>query len=321
MTSRIAEVALNLLGVIHLVLHVFLRSNADRLALRPIEGTWTKKRRLRLFGPSDLEMTEHITSPVLLEKGSECRFDDDNHTLTSDLRRFSHTARYTSSPAMRTDTGFSEMMNQKRLEKSEYQEPMRSPPQVFLTPCNPRKPSNYSIFPTFRSAMLRTSMSTTFSQDSEEAIQPPKPLRPFNHKRDLSEQSSATLHIGCRLSNLNDIQQSPYPSPKASSFRMPLYGFNRRTVESPPMSPLGTRSHPSSESSQDVVILPLQPNRSLHREHLRNSRLEFLGSIRHGRQRDLSRSQHEHYRRMTMKALPPDPPVTHHESPPAYSSF
>ncbi|KAL8933476.1 MAG: hypothetical protein Q9216_006345 [Gyalolechia sp. 2 TL-2023] len=316
-TSKIAEVALNVLGIIHLVLHVFLRANADSTAIRPTESSWTKTRGLRLFGPSDLEMTMHITSPVLLEKDEEKRLDDDNYKLMHDLRRFSRAAKYVSSPTVEPDTSFSQFMAQKELEKIQLVEPTTPPAQVLLSPLPSRKGSNYSIFPTFRSAMLRNSMSTTFSQDNEEVFQSPPTKLPWSHKREISEQSSATVHIGCRLSNLHGTQHYGHSSPTASSFRLPFYGIGKTSAESPPVSPFGARPNVPSGASEDMVVLPLQTNRNKHGEHLRKSRIVLSTTSQQSR----SKSQHEHHPRLTMKALPPDPPMDDVPKVPLYGSF
>lgn len=320
-TSQIAEVALNVLGVIHLVLHVFLRANADRTAIRPMESTWTQKGGLRLFRPSDLEMTMHITSPVLLEKDDGGRFDDDNHKLMHDLRRFSRAARYVSSPKVEPDTSFSQFMAQKKAETLQYVESTTLPAQVLLSPLTPRKGSNYSIFPTFSSAMLRNSMSTTFSQDSEEVLQPPQTKLPWSRGGEFSEQSSATVRIGCRLSNLHGSHHYGQSSPTASSFRLPLYGTDKKIDESPPISPLGGRRNASSGASPDMMVLPLQTNRTQYGEPLRKSRTVLSTNMRHSRCQSRSRSQHEHYRRLAMKALPPIPPMYDGPKVPPHGSF
>ncbi|KAL9596539.1 MAG: hypothetical protein Q9219_005717 [cf. Caloplaca sp. 3 TL-2023] len=308
-TSKVAEVALNILGILHLWLHVFLRANADETALRPIESTWITKQRLRLFGPSDLEMTAHVTSPVLLDKEGESGLDNDNRKLVNDLHRFSRAAKYVSSPTVEADNEFARLMSEKRAEKVEGQEPLRSPSQAVLSPRSPRKPSNYSIFPTFRSAMLRNSMSTTFSQDSEDAMLPPQPLLPWNHRRELSEQSSATVQIGCRLSNLNDTSNHPSSSSRGTSFRLPIYGTNLTIAESPPISPLSTRLQGASRSSPDLMALPIQSNQNQRGGNWRNSRLGTLSPNKAGRQQSQVKSPRELSPQMTMKALPPDPPA------------
>ncbi|KAL8933326.1 MAG: hypothetical protein Q9211_005841 [Gyalolechia sp. 1 TL-2023] len=319
--SQIAEVALNLLGIVHLVLHVFLRANADRTAIRPLESTRTKRRGRRLLGPSDLERTMHITSPVLLGKDEERRFDDDNHKLMHDLGRFSRGAKYTSSPTVEPHTRFSQFMAQKEVEKLQHVEPTTPPAQMRLSPLPPRKGSNYSLFPTFRSAMLRNSMSTTFSQDNEEVVPPPQTKLPRSHKREFSEQSSATVQIGCRLSNLHGAPHYGHWSPTASSFRLPLYGPGKAIVESPPTSPLSGWSKVLRGASQDMVVLPIQTNRNRYGEHLRKSRTVLSATTTHSRCQSRSRSQHEHYRRLTMKALPPAPPMSEVPRVPPYGSF
>lgn len=313
-TSHVAEVALNVLGIVHLALHFFLRSNADLTAIRRMETIWTRNQGLRLFGPSDLEMTMHITSPVLLDKGDARRFDDDNYKLRKDFHRPSRMPRSSSQPVVPEGSEITHLMDFTVETKADLFKPVQSPPQVFLSPCTPRKAYNYSIFPTFGSAMLRNSMSTTFSQGSEEALEPPKPILPVSHKREFSEQTSATLHIGCRLSNLDDEQ---HLSQSPSSFRLPLYGVDRSGYDSPLVSPLSSGAKIPGRLPQDTVLLPNQNKRGSQGKAARHSRSENGVPDWHGRRRSRSRSE---YRRMTMKALPPDPPVEKNAQPPAYDS-
>lgn len=304
--SQVAEVALNVLGIIHLLLHVFLRANVDLTAIQKVEATWTKRQRLRLFGPSDLEMTMHITSPVLLEKGEARRFDDDNYKLTKDFRRFSRIPQSSSPPTIPADGRITYPMDYTSDAKVDHPEPAPSPPQVYLSPCTPRKASNYSIFPTFRSAMLRNSTSTTFSQGSDDALEPLKPILPVGHKREFSEQTSATVHIGCRLSNLNDAHHLLHSSSTHNSFPLPLYGTDRAGIESSPISPMSSRPKAPSGLSQDIVFLPIQNYRISQEKAVRSSHPEYLVRTWFTRRKSRSRSE---YGRMTMKALPPDPPV------------
>ncbi|KAI4137377.1 MAG: hypothetical protein LQ341_005171 [Variospora aurantia] len=304
--SQVAEVALNVLGIIHLLLHVFLRANAELTAIQKVEATWTKRQRLRLFGPSDLEMTMHITSPVLLEKGEARRFDDDNYKLTKDFRRFSRIPQSSSPPTIPADAQITCPMDYTSDAKVDHPEPAPLPPQVYLSPCTPRKASNYSMFPTFRSAMLRNSTSTTFSQGSDDALEPLKPILPVGHKREFSEQTSATVHIGCRLSNLSDAHHSSHSSSTHNSFPLPLYGTDRAGIESSPIGPTSSRPKAPSELSQDIVFLPIQNYRISQEKAVRSSRPEYLVRTWFTRRKSRSRSE---YGRMTMKALPPDPPV------------
>lgn len=313
-TSHVAEVALNVLGIVHLALHFFLRSNADLTAIRRMETIWTRNQRLRLFGPSDLEMTMHITSPVLLDKGDARRFDDDNYKLRKDFQRPSRMTKCSSQPIVPEGSEITHLMDFTVETKADLFKPVQSLPQVFLSPCTLRKAYNYSIFPTFGSAMLRNSMSTTFSQGSEEALEPPKPILPVSHKREFSEQSSATLHIGCRLSNLDDVQ---HRSQSPSSFQLPLYGVHRSGYDSPLVSPLSSGPKIPGRLPQDTVLLPNQNKRGSQGKAARHSRSENRVPDWHDRRRSRSRSE---YRRMTMKALPPDPPVEKNSQPIAYDS-
>ncbi|KAL8725768.1 MAG: hypothetical protein Q9166_007168, partial [cf. Caloplaca sp. 2 TL-2023] len=306
-TAWIAEVALNLFGIIFLILHYFLRSNADRMAIQPIQSTRRYNNRLRLFGPSDPEMTMHITSPVLPEK-DEGRYDDDNYKLPK--RKPSHAPM--DCPSVAAGTRRKDSQNTEYMSKivTDYPSPVRSPPHVFLSPCTPRKGSNYSIFPTFRSAMLRNSISTTFSQEEDaKSLQLPKPLAPCNHKREFSEQTSATVHIGFRLSNMSDAQRPSPLSPTASSCCLPLKGLSGSFTESPPISPLSSRPGMTRVTVEDTVIVPAEPPRVSHDEQLPKPRLNFQAPNWQGRRQSPKRSEQKRDRPLTMKALPPIPSI------------
>lgn len=317
-TSQIAEVALNVLGIIHLILHVFLRSNAYITAIRPGPGACPKKRRSRVFGASDPDTTMHITSPVLSRNEEDNPFDNDNHKLMKDLQRFSHAARYRS-PSLATDTRTAPPTVPKTPAKPDSCKLAQSAPKSVLSPCTPRKSSNYSIFPTFRSAMLRNSTSTTFSEDIEEVPPLPNTSLPFSHKRDFSEQSSATVHFMYRLSDTHGMQPPPTRSPTSNSFRLPLYGTDATGVESPPISPMSTRDVMSG-ASQATAALPVQTISDQDGNRWRRSRSGYLSPGWQGRRKSRPRSQQERYRRMTMKSLPPDPPVEDCPRPPDRSA-
>ncbi|KAI4120255.1 MAG: hypothetical protein LQ338_007152 [Usnochroma carphineum] len=142
-----------------------------------------------------------------------------------------------------------------------------------------------------------------------------KSSRSYQPQADLSQQSSATVQIRCRLSNLKDIQP-PYMSPTASSFRLPLYGTNRPGVESPPVSRLSTGPNEASGALQDTMVLPIQGNGDRRSKHLHQSRPEYLMPHWLAPKQSRSESRQEGYGRMTMKALPPDPPVENNQKPP-----
>jgi hypothetical protein len=63
-SSRIAQFVLFSWGTVICFTHFFLRANAVRTAIKPNRTPWMKKRKFRLFGPSDLELI-NISPPIL----------------------------------------------------------------------------------------------------------------------------------------------------------------------------------------------------------------------------------------------------------------
>ncbi|KAL8704951.1 MAG: hypothetical protein Q9201_001897 [Fulgogasparrea decipioides] len=294
---QVAEVVLNLLGIINLVLHIFLRSNADRAAIQPLESTY-------------------ITSPLLLKKEVESRHDNRNDKLVTDPHAFANPAKCLSSSD--TEVGITSPQVHDGINDEENRRLCwtdRVPP-VGVTSWSHRQGSNYSIFPTFSSAMLRNSMSTTFSLDYGEFIQLPKPVLPPLHTRDISEQSSATVQIGFRLSALNASQQPIFLSPAASTFRLHIHSTSDSLADSPPISPMSTHSNVTSSASREAINLPTEPNANTDNERLYRSIMKYLIPDRGGQRPSRSRSRLEQPKRITMKALPPDPPIERDLNPP-----
>ncbi|KAL8856768.1 MAG: hypothetical protein Q9178_006605 [Gyalolechia marmorata] len=304
----VAEVSLNLFGLITFILHILLRSNADRMAIQPLEGTRRVKKRLKFFGPSDLEMTLHTPWPVDLQK-EKCQYTDDTSRSMTAPRTDVPLA---ASEAEREASQNADLMNE---IVAEYSRPVRSPPPVLLLSHTPGKRSCYSIFPTFRSAMLRNSTSTTFSQDVDtESLSLPKLLASSNHKREISEQTSATVQIGFRLSSLSKSQRLTPPSATASSCCLPVRGISGSSNESPPIRPLSSRPGNTRTISDDSVNLPLQPHQPVR--DVDESRLEFLVPDWNRPRKSSSRTRLKSARPMTMKALPPIPSIDCRLSPP-----
>lgn len=321
-SARLAEIAVNLIGIVNLLLHIFLRSNAARAAIRPWKSSPSKERPLRVFGPSDLEMTMLITSPVLLEEEAERLHVNDNHNLADKLRGPSHPANNTDP----IDKGIGPIPE--HAQSSMSCDRLRRPPQdendhpqivVHPSPFPRRQNSSYSIFPTFRSAMLRNSTSTTFSQGSEEqSLQPPRSIftLPSSHSRDMSQQTSATVQIGFRLSAFSDERSSPSSfrsstTTNNNSLRLPLYARTHSAEASPSVSPLSaicrTRIPSTISTSGDSATLPWH---IMSPSHLQNERLRrsILGHLS-PRTRSRREVGSERLGSSTMKALPPDPPM------------
>lgn len=201
MTAQIAEIALNLTGLLNFIMHIFLRSNADRLAIRSAETPWSDTRSMRVFGPSDLNIQKHISYPLLRQVG-----DHDNHPFIAEKleKRSSISSVQSDHRSYSTQGPLQLAVFPSPKEKRLHTPPTKMPLRRSLT----RNNSVYSLFPTSFSAQpLHMSTSTTFSDiDEYEMPLPPPPLFAPKHDRTDSEesrQSSATVRIGLRLSYMN----------------------------------------------------------------------------------------------------------------------
>lgn len=199
---------------------------------------WSQKRRLRIFGPSDLDMKMHISSPILRQKSfrestdeftvqSE-RYPDVLPTLlpnrsNSSRARFEHLNFSTEPPVPQTS-------------------PVAQPPRAIASRSATQNRPNYSVYPTSASAIVRTSTSTTMSQDTEAPIQPPPPISRA-HERGFSGQSSATVQIGLRLSYLHRALDSVEQEPASPSLHLPLQ--------------LTSSLRPSSTGSSTIFTQPM----------------------------------------------------------------
>lgn len=211
-TAQIAEVALNLTGIVNLFMHILLRSNADRLAIRSVETPWTDKRTMRVFGPSDLNIREHISYPVLWQEG-----DTDHNSFVAKSEKISQKSptsieydAYNSSGPLQHVVFPSPTSKASR----PLTPPLRASPVRRAT----QNSASYKVFPNPQVAVAHMSSSTTFSDlnDGSDQPLPPAPLFAAKHNRGASSQSSATVQIGLRLSYMNHaldpIEASPPPS-------------------------------------------------------------------------------------------------------------
>lgn len=64
-SSNVAEYAIFLSGAFVAILHLFLRANAARMAIKPTDTPWHRRRCFRFFGPNDLEVI-NISPPLNL---------------------------------------------------------------------------------------------------------------------------------------------------------------------------------------------------------------------------------------------------------------
>lgn len=219
---------------------------------------WSQKRRLRIFGPSDLDIKMHISSPILAQKS------------------FSKSpAEFTGQSERSPDVLPTLVPNRLNSSKTRLQHPNFSnePPVPQTSPVEQRSRamasqpathnrSRYSVYPTSASATVRTSTSTTISQSTELPIQPPPPFSQA-HERGFSEQSSATVQIGLRLSYLHRALNPVEQEPASPSLHLPL----QLTSSSRPSSVGGCAlfTQPMDHyhaSINEVPPLPNQPGKA-----------------------------------------------------------
>lgn len=255
MSAQIAEIALSITGIINLLMHVFLRSNADRLAIRSAQTPWTEKRTMRVFGPSDLNMREHISYPVLWQVGDH---DNDSFIATSEK----------SSVKSSENSDYDSFSTCGPLQHAVFPSPKSNSPVTPNTRNSParqvtRNNSAYSIFPTSASSQqAHMSTSTTFSRfkDEYEMPLPPPPLFATQHERNDSVQtraSSATVQIGLRLSYLNHALDPIGASP-SPILQLPLKSTESITLNPETHRPDIRRASASSDVMNTNAMLPSQ---------------------------------------------------------------
>ena len=195
-SSMVAGVSLTLSGLVNAFLYMILRANAARMAIKPIQTPWQSKRNFRLFGPSDLECCENISSPLGLidPKNSdlEAAYREKELDLDFDASQRLDTARYDSGEinalANELNKGWPLLVSQQGV-------PPTPPPKG----SSHRQNGSYSLFPTAASADIRP-ISTHSENEAPNTLLPPRPFFSRRHKRDSSAGSSATVQIGLRLS-------------------------------------------------------------------------------------------------------------------------
>lgn len=239
-TSRIAEVALFTSGLVIAFVHLFLRVNATRLVIKPMSEMNSQSRqrrpRLRLFGPSDLEM--NISGPLALQGGRRPESRQGLIDVGPEKNRFDFEPGYFDRP-QRPLTPASARTNgpvdptKWPLPPDPVQTGFFAEQQDGTTGLHRRNKSNYSLFPTraedvprlpatvysppksagadgkfsklaLRRQNRRSSIGDTKSvTDVSEAfsflVKPP-PLFSNRHGRNQSTDSSATVQIGLRFS-------------------------------------------------------------------------------------------------------------------------
>lgn len=256
---------------------------------------WPKKRTLRISDSADMDMYDHMTSPVSLQaKHSPTLADDPEKSPIK-------------SPSWPQVPKFQSQSTNIHIPALPSNAVITLPSKINLTRI--KTPNRtYSIFPAYGLALTRESVSTTFSQ-GEEVIEMPKPLFAEGHKRAFSGQSnatSATVQIGLRMSfpshGLDPSHQShlgytrdiPFRSSIASDGSLP---HNRGTM---------SRRPESKNPGSDISILPIHSNETRTPSQVLGPRANLLSPNWIFRKGSNSGSA-QPMDRDVMKSLPPDP--------------
>ena len=271
-TSHMADMVLNLSGFLTALLHFFLRSNADRLAIRLIHTPWSENRRICFFGPNELSIPMVISPPLLLAR-------DDNRANIVPAGRLQY--------LKATTQGLESCVGQTDLNPHRIPRPTNLTQSLNVTERPKRTRSTYSIFPT-RASARQLSWSTTHSASSE-IIQLPQPLFARRHRRDDSDQTSETVQIGMRLSHAMYNEHS-----SQAESQLPVQA----------MTPLAIfPSHASSYHGQS-------PGKALAQVQMRQIAQPTLGSVQSFNSNNDTTAQHIKAQREShgpMKSLPPVP--------------
>ena len=225
-TARVAEVSLFASGMLITFLHLFLRTNATRLVIRPVEemrsATKQVRPKIRFFGPSDLEMT--ISGPMALQGGRHMesrhglidvgpeknRSDFDPEYFIRPERVLTPASTKPNSPIdLRkwplppdVEEGKPTTLGSDRARKSYSLFPTRAEeiPRLPATVYDPNTASSDSSVSRLALRRFTRRDSTTNVSEAFDFLSKPRPLFSDKHNRMLSTDSSATVQIGLRFS-------------------------------------------------------------------------------------------------------------------------
>ncbi|KAI0011152.1 hypothetical protein F4779DRAFT_626676 [Xylariaceae sp. FL0662B] len=269
--SMISTVVANVTGLMTGGLHLFLRSNTittigpkNKIAEYERQKL---KHHIRVRTPTDMDFNGHMLEPVpgpqslrkaesqeslvSLDKGDNIELGD---TVLSRNSR-------SSSPEGPDPLRSNAVLNTAELPRSpEFAQVASSTPSAFPS----RKPSvSYTLFPNNNQGNTNSVTllpSTTYTpyqntnpfataaefNDFKDTLKPPPPIRTTGnlHKRNSSLASSATVQIGLRLSNVNDIRppasKADPEASKAFALNDPFQGDSTAVYRPSPLATVDT---------------------------------------------------------------------------------
>ncbi|MCJ1250534.1 hypothetical protein MMC30_007762 [Trapelia coarctata] len=270
-TSDIADIALNLPGIVNAVLHIMLVNDCDRMAIQSWRNIPKQQGEAQLLGPTefDADIVTPVSPPLGPSRPSDLALiGADNGRSPS--RPNTIRTRYTGpQPPLRRPSSFAELTTSPQREM--------------------RNQSRYSIFPT-RASQRPVSWSTIPTRSDHESVQLPPPLFASRYTRNNSDGSSATVQIGLRLSDTGQEESNPpnlVLSPRQDMWDNPT--VLRRTIQSM-----------SEYSDESPELSPATPKLHTSRSHRSMNRSSLT---------TLSSHWEEQRQQMMTKSLPPIPPL------------
>jgi hypothetical protein len=270
-TARVAEISLFATGLVITFFHLFLRTNATRMVIRPIEEMKAPRKqerpKIRWFGPSDLEM--NISGPMALQGGRRPSSSQGLIDVGPEKNRADFDPEYFQRPerAMTPNS----VKPQSPIDPTKWPLPPDVADVKVSMPSEDRGKRGYSLFPTradevprlpatvydpnaapgesriSKLALRRLTRRGSITNVSEafDFLTKPRPLFSEKHRRDRSTDSSATVQIGLRFS----VAPATLAAAKCTQVER-----NMQSVE--PSMPTLTRG--ATESSGESLGLPIQ---------------------------------------------------------------
>jgi hypothetical protein len=225
-TARIAEISLFATGLVITFFHLFLRTNATRMVIRPIEEMRANKKqqrpKIRFFGPSDLEM--NISGPMALQGGRRPTTAQGLIDVGPEKNRLDFDPEYFQRPERAMTPNSVKPLSP--IDPTKWPLPPAVADVKETSPTQDREKRGYSLFPTraeevprlpatvydpnatpseprvSKLALRRLTRRGSITNVSEafDFLTKPRPLFSEKHRRDRSTDSSATVQIGLRFS-------------------------------------------------------------------------------------------------------------------------
>lgn len=266
--SMVASVVSNVNGLMVAGLHLFLRSQNNSAIGHNFGGYEPRKSK---YDPRD-SSHEHRGSSHSMQPVTGA--NDDNRTSSGSFATLQHAVEAEEGEMGTAPTPSSPLRPITRPtitipQSPRFPEPTRPPSAI--SPLQIRKQQSYSLFPSSPSAAAPTLPATAYSpvasKPTRSSFRPPPVVKPWlgrGHRRDSSIESSATVQIGIRLSNVDDFQNSKVSMdtirPEAAVRPSPLAQVENRPASNyiaSDVTPNVPRERPSIRDARNKTLPPV----------------------------------------------------------------